>query len=63
MGPLSDPKSEFSGTESPDPDPWESQKCLLGFIKFDFCCTASKISVFTHYKGPERGVLASQGSF
>ncbi len=30
MGPWSDPKSEFSGTESPDPDPRESQKCLLG---------------------------------
>ena len=30
VGPWSDPKSEFSGTESPDPDPRESQKCLLG---------------------------------
>ncbi len=26
----SDPKSEFSGTKSLDPDPWESQICLLG---------------------------------
>ncbi len=30
VGPRSDPKSEFSGTKSPDPDPRESQKCLLG---------------------------------
>ena len=26
----SDPKFEFSGTKSPDPDPRESQICLLG---------------------------------
>ncbi len=32
VGPWSDPKSEFSGTESPDPDPQESQKCLLGLL-------------------------------
>ncbi len=32
MGPWSDPKSEFSGTEGPDPDPRESQKCLLGWL-------------------------------
>ncbi len=30
MGLWLDPKSEFSGTESPDPDPRESQICLLG---------------------------------
>ena len=40
----SDPKSEFSGTESPDPDPWESQICLLGSLRsedpqFEFRCT------------------------
>ncbi len=33
IGLWSDPKSEFSGTESPDPDPLESQKCLLGAIR------------------------------
>ncbi len=32
MGPWSDPKSEFSGIESPDPDPRESQKSLLGAV-------------------------------
>ena len=30
IGLRSDTKSEFSGTESPDPDPRESQICLLG---------------------------------
>ncbi len=30
IGLWSDPKSEFSGTKSPDPDPLESQICLLG---------------------------------
>ena len=30
IGLWSDPKSEFSGTKSPDPDPRESQICLLG---------------------------------
>ncbi len=32
MGPWSDPKSEFSRTKSPDRDPRESQKCLLGTV-------------------------------
>ncbi len=31
IGLWSDIKSEFSGTESPDPDPRESQICLLGW--------------------------------
>ncbi len=31
IGFWSDPKSEFSGNESPDPDPRESQICLLGW--------------------------------
>ncbi len=30
IGLWSDPKYEFSGTESPDPDPRESQICLRG---------------------------------
>ncbi len=30
IGLWSHPKSEFSRTESPDPDPWESHTCLLG---------------------------------
>ena len=30
IGLYTDPKSEFSGTESSDPDPRESQICLLG---------------------------------
>ena len=30
MGLWSDSKSGFSETKSTDPDPWESQKCLLG---------------------------------
>ncbi len=32
LGLWSDPKSEFSGTESLDPDPQESRKCLLGSV-------------------------------
>ncbi len=32
MGLWSDPKSEFCGTESPYPDPRESQICLLGML-------------------------------
>ncbi len=31
IGFWSDPKSEFSGTKSPDPDPQESQICILGY--------------------------------
>ena len=34
VGFWSDPKSEFSRTESPDPDPRESQICLLGWETF-----------------------------
>ncbi len=33
IGFWSDTKSEFSGAESPDPDPQESQIFLLGIIK------------------------------
>ncbi len=35
MGLCSDSKSGFSETKSTDSDPWESLKCLLGYITFD----------------------------
>ena len=47
VGLWSDSKSGFSETKSPDPDPWESQKCLLGWVNLGIIC----LKYILRYKG------------
>ena len=51
VGFWSNPKSEFSGTESPDPDPRESQICLLGSLLFHLHSVAFYMATIPNIKG------------